>query len=317
MNTMKRIAVMMVATIGLASCNQDELQRSNNQKDSLMQVLNQKENDLRERENSMNEFITSFNEVERNLDSVATRQQIIYMNSERSGGDVKANQKERINSQIKAINDLMETNRHTIADLKQKLRSSGKKNAKLEQLVATLQDQIKQKDEELAALNERLNQLNVQVAQLTTELDTMKSQNVAKARTISENITAMHTAYYIIGKTRDLREAKLIDRKGGVLGLGKTSKPSGNFDNSKFTKIDYTQVSSIPVNSNGVKIVTSHPSDSYRLEKDDKNKKRVKNLVITNPEKFWSTSKYLVIEGDPQPVDKTISKSDDGTGKNF
>ena len=35
-----------------------------------------------------------------------------------------------------------------------------------------------------------------------------------------------------------------------------------------------------------------HPSDSYTLEKDA-NKQYV--LRITNPQIFWSTSKYLVI----------------------
>jgi hypothetical protein len=107
---------------------------------------------------------------------------------------------------------------------------------------------------------------------------------------------AMHTAYYIVGRTKELKESKLIDRKGGLLGLGKTSRLSANVDNTKFTRIDYTQVSNIPVNSTKVKVITSHPSDSYKLEKDAKNKSLVKNLVITNPEKFWATSKYLVIE---------------------
>jgi flagellar biosynthesis chaperone FliJ len=307
---MKKIAIIFAAAVALTSCNQGELERSNNQKDSLMQVLNQRENDLRERENSMNEFITSFNEVEKNLDSVSARQQIIYMNSDRGRGEVKASQKDKINMQIKAINDLMESNRQTIAELKQKLKSSGKKNAKLEQLVATLQEQIRQKDSELAALNQRLDELNVQVAQLTTEIDTLKSQNTARARTISDNIATMHTAYYIIGKAKELEKQKLIDRKGGLLGIGRTSKPTGNFDNSMFTKIDYTQISSIPVNSSGVKIVTSHPSGSYKMETDEKNKKLVKSLIITDPERFWSTSKYLVIEGNPQPVDKSISKAD-------
>jgi hypothetical protein len=47
-----------------------------------------------------------------------------------------------------------------------------------------------------------------------------------------------------------------------------------------------------------MKIITSHPSDSYTLDKDASDKDKVTNIVITNSEKFWSTSKYLVVVKD-------------------
>ena len=105
---------------------------------------------------------------------------------------------------------------------------------------------------------------------------------------------ALHTAYYVMGKSGELKDAKIIDRQGGLLGIGRTSKLNSDFDNSKFTRIDYTQTSSIAVNSD-MKIITSHPTGTFMLEKDAKDKDIVKNIVITDPEKFWSTSKYLVI----------------------
>jgi len=40
-------------------------------------------------------------------------------------------------------------------------------------------------------------------------------------------------------------------------------------------------------------LLTSHPEGSYELKKDDKGQL---TLVITNPNKFWSVSRYLVIE---------------------
>ena len=105
---------------------------------------------------------------------------------------------------------------------------------------------------------------------------------------------ALHTAYFVVGKSNDLQDAKIIDRKGGLLGIGRTSKLSQDFDNSKFTRIDYTVTNNIAINSD-MKIVTSHPTNSYTLEKDTKDNDLVKNIVITNPELFWSASKYLVV----------------------
>ena len=154
-----------------------------------------------------------------------------------------------------------------------------------------MNEQLAQKDQELVVLNAKLLAANAQVAQLQTNVENLTVQN-------TEKTTALHTAYYVIGKAKDLETAKLIDRKGGLLGIGKTSKLSSNFDNSKFTRVDYTQVTSIPINSKNVKIITSHASDSYNLDKDAKDKDFVTNLVITNAEKFWSASKYLVVVKD-------------------
>ena len=95
------------------------------------------------------------------------------------------------------------------------------------------------------------------------------------------------------GKTKDLENAKIIDRTGGLLGIGRTSKLSADFDESQFTQVDFTQMGAIPVDSRNVKIITSHPSDSYSLTKDKKDV--VKCIVIIDPEKFWANSKYLVV----------------------
>jgi len=253
------------------------------QRDSLMAVID-------EREQSVNDFISSFNEVERNLDSVTRRQNIILSNTNRS--DLKADQKARINEEIKAINDLMDENNKKLRDLNRRLNRSDKKNKQLQKTIETLTNQLNQKYIELAELNDKLNALNAQVAQLQTTVDTLSIQNAANMQTIAEKTSELHTAYYIVGRSKDLEKAKLIDKKGGLLGIGKTAKLSDNLDNSMFTKIDYTQTTTIPINSKNMKMVTSHPSDSYSVDKTDKT---VNSIMITNPEKFWSSSKYLVI----------------------
>ncbi len=275
------------AIILLASCKDQNTEnvQANPERDSLIQLTN-------DNEESLNQFIASFNEIERNLDSVAVKQNIIYMNSEKVGRDLKPAQKERIIEEIRAINQLMEENNEKIEGLKKKLARANKKNSHLDETITILTNQLAQKNDELMVLNERLNAMDNEIAQLKSTVDTLRMQNNSKSQTINENVTALHTAYYVIGKAKELQEAKLIDKSGGLLGIGRTPKLSVDFDKEKFTRIDYTQVSSIPVNSDGVKIITVHPSDSYTLDKD---KNTVKNIVITNAEKFWSASKYLVI----------------------
>lgn len=286
---MKNYLLVAGVALLMTACNQKEVDRANHTNDSLLSIVN-------ERDASITEFIASFNEVETNLDSVAVRQHIIAVSTEQKG-ELKPNQKARINSEIAAINTLMEQNRKKLAELNRKLKNSTRKNVELEKAIATMTSQLAQKDIELTALNEKLNSLNAQVAQLQTSVTTLTAEGEAKSQTIADETKALHTAYFVIGKSDELQDAKIIDRKGGLLGIGKTSKLTADFDNSKFTRIDYTQMGTIPVNSE-MKMITSHPSDSYTLDKDAKDKDKVRSIVITNPEKFWSTSKYLVVVKD-------------------
>ena len=283
---MKKFVFIAATALVISACNQNELTESNRQKDSLMSVVN-------ERDSFINDFISSFNDVERNLDSVAVRQHIIAVNSDKAG-ELKPTQKARINAEIASINNLMDQNRKKIAELNQKIKKSSGRNVQLEKMIATLKDQLAKKDIELTDLNTKLNSLNAQVATLETAVDTLLAVNGAQSQTIAEETMALHTAYFVVGKSNDLQDANIIDKKGGLLGIGRTSKLSQDFDNSKFTRIDYTQTNSITINSD-MKIVTSHPSNSYTLEKDMKDKDLVRNIIITNPELFWSASKYLVV----------------------
>lgn len=290
---MKNYLLIAAFALSLLACNQAELDKSHQKSDSLLAVV-------QEREKALNDFIASFNEVEANLEAVAIKQNIISENSE-AQGELKQDQKERINSEIQAINDLMEENRKKIAELTAKMKGSSLKNKQLEATIATLSEQIARKDAELTALNEKLNELNAQVEKLNTSVavlteanDLKAEENARQAKIIEDKTNELRTAYYVVGKTKDLQAANLIDRQGGLLGIGKTAKLSANFDTKKFTKVDITKTFNIDIaNSTGnIKIVSSHPADSYRLEKENK---IVKSITILNPEKFWSASKYLVV----------------------
>ena len=287
---MRKIIFIILVSWLMSSCTQGQFDSSNSEIDSLRTALN-------ERETFINNFISSFNEVERNLDSVAIQQHIIYVNADKSGWEFNPTQKERINANISAINKLMNQNRKRISELSHHWKNSANKNQYLEKAIGTFKKQLVQKNIELTALNEKLTALNAEMTQLHTSVDTLNAQYASKLQTISEQTqtsnTVLNTVYYVVGKSKDLQEAQLIDREGGLLGIGKTSKLNGDFDNSKFIQIDYTKTNTIPVNKEDAKIITSHPSDSYTLDKDDKGV--VKNLLITNPKKFWSASKYLVV----------------------
>jgi septal ring factor EnvC (AmiA/AmiB activator) len=281
---MKYFILLSAIVLTFSSCNRAELEKQKRMNDSLQAIVN-------DRDSSVSTYLGDFTDIERNLDSIARKQNIIS-SSASNPAEFNQNQKERINNQIAAINELMEKNAKKIAELNRKLKASGNKNRQLQKMIETLNSQLEQKTQELAALNEKLAMMSAEIAQLHTSLDSMAIENTTTHQTLSETTTALHTAYYIIGKQKELADKKIIDRTGGLLGIGRTASLNRNVDNSQFTKIDYTQMTTIPVDSKA-KIITAHPSDSYNLDQDAK--KVVHNIIITNPEKFWSASKYLVV----------------------
>lgn len=254
------------------------------ERDSLLTVID-------ERDASVDDFIASFNEVEENLDKVRDKQRIILLNSDKLG-DLKPNQKERISEEIKAINELMDANTKKLKQLNTRLDRSDKKNSQLVKTIELLNAQLNQKYSELTDLNNKLSAANVQIEQLITVVDILATDNTEQNQIINEKNAELQTAYYIVGNSKELQKLNLIDKKGGLLGIGKTSKLSENLDNAMFNKIDYNVTTVIPINSKNMKIITTHPTDSYSIEKTDG---MINNLIINDPLKFWSASKYLVI----------------------
>ncbi|MBL7930411.1 MAG: hypothetical protein JNL60_00830 [Bacteroidia bacterium] len=282
---MKKYIFMAALACGMAACSDPMKDEAViRQKDSLITVIS-------ERETTVNDFVASFNEVEANLDSIRIKQHLITENS----GKLRNNEGDRkayINEQIRSINELMVENNKKLKQLDSRLRKANHKNSELEKTIKLLNSQLNRKYQELAELNEKLNNLNSEIATLHVAIDTLSYRSQVQEETIHQNTIEMHTAYYVVGTSKELQKSKLIDKKGGLLGMGRTAKLSDNLDNSLFTKIDYTETKSIPVGSKGAKIITSHPTGSYTMVKDGD---MVNSIEINDPAQFWSASKYLVV----------------------
>ena len=115
-------------------------------------------------------------------------------------------------------------------------------------------------------------------------MENLKTETREKANTISNQDRQIHTAWYVFGTKKELAENRILE-KGDVL--------KSNFNRNYFTKIDIRVDKEIKLYSKSAKILTSHPSSSYTLQRDA-SKQYI--LRITNPEVFWSTSKYLVVQ---------------------
>ncbi len=290
---MKRVFIVLLLAGTLYSCNQKEL-KSLREENQILQM------EATDKDASIASFLESFNEIEKNLAEIRERElNIALQNSEnKNNADVKA----QIKEDIRVINELISENKKTIEDLNQQLKSSQGRNAELNRMLARVKDQLNQqieeKDQQIAMMKEDLEKMNYTVAELSSNLDTLKTQNSELAMSneekegiIEDRTNLMNTAYVALGTAKELKNENIIVKEGGFLGIGRSERLNGNIDQSSFTKIDIRETKIIPIEARKIELVTSHPADSYKINTGDK----VESLEITQPEKFWNQSKYLVV----------------------
>jgi hypothetical protein len=100
---------------------------------------------------------------------------------------------------------------------------------------------------------------------------------------------------YLIGNRSELDRSKAVKKTGGILGIGGTLRLSDKLDESFFQSGDYVVLKEISLgNTQKVNLITTHPKGSYLVMETPGEK----FLKVTNPEKFWSASRYLVVEVD-------------------
>ncbi len=249
--------------------------------DSLMVKTAQKDS-------AINDFVSSVNEVQGLLDSIKTKENIISMNTEKMG-EMKSSMKARMKSDISAIYDLMLKDKQQLDALSRKLKASGAKLTEFQKLIDHLQQDIADKDNELATLRDKLAKMDIAVNTANQKIDTLNNivqtqgqQINSQAQTINEQTTTINTAYYILGTNKQLVQEKIL----------KNGKLLPDFNRSLFTKVDIRNISEIPVDSKKAKVISNHPSTSYKLQMDGK---KVKALDITDEKAFWSNTRYLVV----------------------
>ncbi len=283
MKTLKLIVVAAVITASslfTISCGTGE-KEANPLADSLANVNGELNGELSAKEVALQEFVNSFNEIQENLNAIKEKEKIVTASSQ--SGDVKSKE-ETIKEDIQAIYDLMAKNKNRIGSLSKKLKNANSKIAGLEQMIASLQAQIDAKDGEISDLKAQLESKNIELSNIVMNLENVEAESSAKTEKIN-------TAFYAFGTSKELKEKNVITKEGGFIGMGKSTKLKDDFNKDYFTKIDASKVTSINIGAKKAKLVTSHPSSSYKLVGE----KTVEKIDILNSEEFWSNSKYLVI----------------------
>jgi chromosome segregation ATPase len=267
----------------LVACNEKKTNavdlRLTQQADSLNRIIAQKDNEI-------NDMMSTMNDIEEGFRAISAAEDRVSVARQGEG----ASSAERIRENMQFIKQTMQQNRELISKLRNQLRQSSVKSDELRRMLENFTQQLEEKDSQLKALqaelqakNIQIGELTEQVSDLTTNVSTLKEETTQKSETISTQDKQLHSAWFVFGTKSELKEQRIIE-DGEIL--------RSNFNRDYFTKIDIRVDKEIKLYSRSAKVLTHHPASSYILERDA-NKQYV--LRITNPQDFWSTSKYLVI----------------------
>jgi chromosome segregation ATPase len=279
---MRKLIVLALAVMAVVGCKNREKEQVEvlaQQMDSLTQVIAQKNQEI-------NDVVGTLNDIELGFREISEAQGRVTV-AQRGEG---ANSAERIRENMQFIQSTMQQNRELINKLRSQLRESSINSEELKRTLDNLTAQLQEKDRQLRALREELVakeihivELDETIERLNEDVSELKDANTSKSETISKQDQQLNTAWFVFGTKKELKEQNIL-KDGRVL--------EQNFNKDYFTKIDIRVDKEIKLYSRTAEVLTSHPASSYTLQ-HDANKQYV--LRIKNPQKFWSTSKYLVV----------------------
>ena len=154
--------------------------------------------------------------------------------------------------------------------------------AMIEDLNATIQRQTGT----IAALSTRVDSLNGVTRELSASLASLEAQH--------------NKAFYVIGKEDDLIKRGVIVHEGGANLLfahpGRTLQMSRNADPKVFTAVDQrgTKLIEMPEPSHRYTVISRQSLDYAAVDGRDDNSFQG-NLKISEPERFWGPSRFLII----------------------
>ena len=289
---MKKVLLCLFLTLPFVSCvskkSADKLQNAN---DSISYVVAMKDSLL-------NDVFSSLNDITVNLDAIKTRENII--SAAVQDGDIQKQPVVQIREDIEAIDQLLQSNRQTIARLEQsaaQLKKANVRIASLEKLIQEMNSQVEAKDKEITALKNELKSLNVRVEELNTQVSGLNEQ----VSTLTEDKNKLEgevktksdllsTAYYIVGSQKELLDKEIVYKSGFI---GRTLKINENRSLDSFTQVDLRNFDEVIIGKKNVSLVSSHPEGSYEFIMTDSGV--CSSLVILDRDKFWEYSKVLVV----------------------
>lgn len=209
---------------------------------------------------------------------------------------------ERLRESIKSITTRLEESETRLAESQRRIQALTRESRNNQTRVAELQKAIEDFQSTIANQKLTIESLNEQIANLQTQNTELVAQNTELATRVDSIAMRVNTVYYIVGTKDELLERGIIEEEGGsrvlfVFGKrGKTIVPRRDLDLTQFNTMDL---------ATHTDIVLPDPEKQYRIVSrqdiaalatpPDEDGRFQGEIKIADPERFWATSKVLII----------------------
>jgi chromosome segregation ATPase len=280
---MNKVFFALITAIVLVACNDDSKQQLQQlqtvmKQDSIMAGRTQ------QKDSEIVSYVKTLDEIQNNIDSIKAKEKIITA----SGNEPP----HTIINDIKLLDSRIVMENRRIYQLEKKLKKEDKKDADLEKVIKHLTKELAEKDVQIADLQTKLAESNTSLKNITSQFN----DSIAVIHKQREEISAMrslvNTVYYTSGTFQELKKQGVITKEGSIAGIGGAAKLTANVNESVFAKSDMNGLKFIPLRRKFRKMVTNHPTDSYKIS----GLGLLDTVYINDPVSFWYKSKYLVIE---------------------
>ena len=278
---------LAVMALTVASCNQKELDARQSKIDSLQSIVDSKDAEI-------DGLFGMLNEIEDNLSMINSKYTSVQ-EMRRNTTEGTVNQKQQIAAQMTSIESMMADNKKKIAQLNSRINGLNKKNADLEAYITRLEERAQAQEQEINNLLVELENAKVVIKGLNRDIEDLSASNQQKDEYIARQIVDANRAWFIVGSYNELKEAGVVNKTGGFIGIGRKQGTVADMNTELFNEIDRTKVTTIAIGKKKAVVISQHPENSYELVADEEDASVTAYLRILNPSQFWKYTDYLVV----------------------
>lgn len=278
---------LMMFTVAFTACNQKELDAQKTTIDSLQGVVDSKDAEI-------DDLFQMLNEIEGNLSMINSKYSSVQ-EMRRNNTEGTYNHKKEIADQMSSIESIMADNKAKIAQLNSRVSSLSKKNNDLQAYITKLEERSAAQEQQIAELLTELENNKVVIKGLNKNVSELTASNQQKDEYIAQQMADANRAWFIVGSYSDLKEAGIVSKTGGFIGIGRRQGTLADMPTELFTEIDRTKVTTITINMKRAQVISKHPENSYELVADEEESGVTAYLRILNPTLFWKYTDYLVV----------------------
>jgi len=289
----KLILPLLIVTVLITSCgkNSGDYKELKSQNDSLKL----------EHDKTVKEFdnaLTLINEVQDGLAKMKETENYLTVEASQDK-ELTPTTREKITNDMTMIAETLQKNKADLEKLKAEVKNGRIQSAQLKKTIERLMAQLEEKTKIIADLQVQLQDRDAKIGELMAKTESLSgevsnlSQQTQKQKDeLAQQDKDLNTAWYVFGNKSELKKQNIIT--GGGL-FRKADVMKKDFSKEYFIAIDIRNTKSIELFSKKAVFLTTHPSSSYTLEKDNAG---LLTLKITDYKSFWSISRFLVIQVD-------------------